>query len=280
MRAIARQNGGWRRASAERRLGHDARRRRDRRPARSAVAPRWPDTRDRSVHRLVGREDRAAEHVAPPGDAALGREQVALDGVGDVGDADARVDEHRQAAVEQREQDAPGPARAPRSLHGRRVHEHDVEPGPRRLLHHRLLALGLRALVVGEERAAVRRVLAADRPLGLAERRRRRGVDEPPHPGRGRGAHDRPRAVAVDAVQRRRVGRAQRVDARDVVGDRAPAQALAASARSSSRSPRTTSAPSPARSAAAASDRASATTRSPRPRGAARARGRSARCRR
>jgi hypothetical protein len=44
-------------------------------------------------------------------------------------------------------------------------------------------------------------------------------VHEPAHPGRGRGADHRPRAVAVDAVQRRRVGRAQRVDPGDVVGD-------------------------------------------------------------
>ena len=44
-------------------------------------------------------------------------------------------------------------------------------------------------------------------------------MHEPAHPGRGRGADHRPRAVAVDAVQRRRVGRAQRVDPGDVVGD-------------------------------------------------------------
>ena len=59
----------------------------------------------------------------------------------------------------------------------------------------------------------------------------------------GGGAHDRLRALDVDAHQQRRVLRAVRVDAGHVVGERAALPSRAASASSSSTSPRTGSAP-------------------------------------
>ena len=83
-------------------------------------------------------------------------------------------------------------------------------------------------------------------------------------PAPRRGAHRRLGAADVDVEERRRVGRAHRVDPGDVVGERA-ARHPAAIAASSSTSPRTTRAP---RAATPARTRPSARARRPRRRAA------------
>jgi hypothetical protein len=63
----------------------------------------------------------------------------------------------------------------------------------------------------------VARVLAADAAVRLAERGRRRREDHAPHAGAGRGADGGLGPAHVDVEQRRRIVRAHRVDAGDVV---------------------------------------------------------------
>jgi hypothetical protein len=141
--------------------------------------------------------------------------------VGDVDDADARLDEHLQAAVEHGQEDPPGAAGAPGALDRGGVQAQDLEAGLGGDGEHGALAVDLRLLVGRQVRAAVRRVLAAHGALRLAERRRRRGVDEARDARPRGGPRRRPRAVDVDPPQRRRVGRAEPVDAGHVVGDAA-----------------------------------------------------------
>ena len=61
-------------------------------------------------------ERRAVDHVALAGPTALGGQDVRLDGVVDVDDAQPGVHEHLQLAVEVGDQDPAGPARAARAL--------------------------------------------------------------------------------------------------------------------------------------------------------------------
>ena len=167
---------------------------------------------------------RAAQDVALAGRPALGREQVALHRVVDVQEADRRVHERLQAAVEVGDEDAaraagcgPGPC----TEDGLTATTSTPAVGAAASAACSPVVLG--ALVDRQEGAAVRRVLAPDRAVRLAERRGGRGEHEPPHPGARRGAHGRLRPAHVDVEQRGRVVGAHRVDPRDVVDERAAA---------------------------------------------------------
>ena len=90
-------------------------------------------------------------------------------------------------------------------------------PARRAAAKRRELALVLGALVDREVGPAVRRVLAPDGAVRLAERGRRRGQHDAPHARARGGAHSRLGAAHVDVQQRGRIVGAQRVDAGDVV---------------------------------------------------------------
>src|SRR5439155_2274849 len=83
--------------------------------------------------------------------------------------------------------------------------------------------LELRALVVGEVPAAVRRLLRPDRPAGLSKRRPTGREHDPSHACPSRREDDVPRAANVDLEHRRRITKAEGVRAGGVVDDVAAA---------------------------------------------------------
>ena len=176
-----------------------------------------PGQRGDDLQRLGRRDRGAAEHVALAGAAPLGAQQVPGHAVVDVDEADVRVHERLQAPVEVGDQDAARAARAPRALHGGRVDGDQLDAGAARGGERRQLALVLRALVDREVGAAMRRVLAPDRALGLPERGRRGGQHDPRHARARGGADGELGAAHVRVEQGGGVLRAHRVDARHVV---------------------------------------------------------------
>ena len=113
--------------------------------------------------------------------------------------------------------------RAPRALDGRRVHTHDLDFVLVRRCQHRPLGIEFRALVVGEERAAVGGLLGSDRPFLLSERRSRRGIHDPFDVGARSGPDDVLRPTDIDLEHRRGVPHAEGVRSGRVVDEAAAA---------------------------------------------------------
>ena len=173
------------------------------------------------LERLARRDRRAVDHVPLAVAAALGSQHVRLDAVRDVDDADVRVDERRQLAVQVGDQDPRGAAGPARALHRGGVDRDELDAGAASRGERGQLALVLRPLVDGQERPTMRRVLVADRAPRLSQRGGGGGEHDARHAGAGGGAYRQLRSAHVDVEQRGGVVRAHRVDARDVVEQRA-----------------------------------------------------------
>jgi hypothetical protein len=148
---------------------------------------------------------------------------VAFDAVGDVDEAQLGVHEGFQPAVEVGDHDLAGASRAAGTLDRRRIHRDELDAGVTRGGEGRHLPVVLGPLVRGEEPATVRRVLAPDGALLLPQRGRRRRQDDASDAGPCRCPHDRFGPPHVDVEEGHGIGRAQRVDAGDVVDEVAAA---------------------------------------------------------
>ena len=188
VRTSSRQTGGRRpRTAPPPRWLRPRRAPRRRQHARLALTP---DDAAEQADRLPDRQRRPAHHVPLPGRATRRRQQVALGAVGDVDQAQARVDEGGQPSVQVVEQELRRAAAPARPLHRGRVDAHDLEARAAGRSSTASLGLHLRPLVVRQERAAVGECLSS-RPCPSPRRAwRRRTCTRAAHARLRRRAHD------------------------------------------------------------------------------------------